>query len=130
MTEVHHDSNIILKEYKISPFNMTIYTKFLRKGWLIFLLPGLVIAGLGFLMAGVWPEFKEVINEPGFLELLQSPFYQAFVGSSLDFTTFEGFWAMEVFTVLDFIILVMVIFFPARIITNEIDKNTLDIALS
>jgi ABC-2 type transport system permease protein len=52
------------------------------------------------------------------------------IGSTLDFSKFEGFWAMEILTILDFLMLFIVIFFPARIITNEVDKNTLDIALS
>ncbi|OLS27062.1 MAG: hypothetical protein HeimC3_05290 [Candidatus Heimdallarchaeota archaeon LC_3] len=116
--------------YEVSYFNLTIYTKFLRKGWLLVVIPGFAIAALGLMMAGVWPEFKDVINDPAFVELLKSPFYQALIGGELDPSTFEGFWAMEILTILDFIMLFIVIFFPARIITNEVDKNTLDIALS
>ncbi|MHA1989895.1 MAG: ABC transporter permease subunit [Candidatus Hodarchaeales archaeon] len=118
-------------KYNVSLFNLTIYFKFLRKGWLLVLLPGLVIAVFGLMMASIWPEFESVINDPSFTELLNSPFYQALAGTgTLNLSTFEGFWAIEILTILDFLMLFIVIFFPSRIITNEVDKNTLDIALS
>lgn len=131
MTLVQQEKFIEKNEHDVSKFNMTIYSKLLRKGWLLAFIPGFLMIFMGFLIAGIWPEFKDLINEPGFQELLKSPVYTALLGSGeLDMSTFQGFWAMELLTILDFVMLFLTIFIPVRIISNEVDKNTLDIILS
>ena len=129
---VSQEQDVELKEYHVSKFNLTIYKKFNRKEWLIPVVPGVFMLAMGVLMGLVWPEFKGLLEEGGFKELLQSGFYQALIpgSSSLDMTSFEGFWAMELLTILDFFMLFLAIFIPVRLISNEVDKNTLDISLS
>jgi len=118
--------------HKVSLFNLTIYTKFLRKGWLFAVLPGLVMASFGFLMAALWPEFEKILVEnPAFNELLENDIYTALLGGgALDMSTYQGFFSIELFTIVEFLMLFLAVFIPVRIISSEVDKNTLDIALS
>jgi ABC-2 type transport system permease protein len=116
----------------VSLFNLTIYFKFLRKGWLLAILPGIVLAAFGVMMMAIWPEYSELFaDNPAFDELLNNPVYTALLGGGdLSINTFQGFYAIEIFTILEFLMLFLTVFIPVRIISNEVDKNTLDIALS
>ncbi|MHA2244008.1 MAG: ABC transporter permease [Candidatus Hodarchaeales archaeon] len=117
--------------HAVSLLNLTIYTKFLRKGWPLLILPGLVMAAFGLLMALIWPEFELLLSDnPAFTELLDNPVYQALLGGATDMSTYQGFFTIELFTVVEFLMLFLAVFLPVRLISNEIDKNTLDIALS
>ncbi|MHA2306079.1 MAG: ABC transporter permease subunit [Candidatus Hodarchaeales archaeon] len=115
----------------VSLFNLTIYTKFLRKGWLLGILPGLVMFAFGLLMFAIWPEFELLlINNPAFNDLLDNPIYQALLGGATDMSTYQGFFTIELYTVVEFLMLFLAVFLPVRIISIEVEKNTLDIALS
>ena len=132
MTITQNEKSEEKSSRNVSLFNLSIYTKFLRKGWLFAVLPGLVMAGFGLLMAALWPEFETVLSEnPAFNELMQSPVYQALLGGgALDMSTYQGFFSIELFTIVEFLMLFLAVFIPVRIISTEVDKNTLDIALS
>lgn len=130
MTLTQKEESEIRSSHRVSLFNSTVYFKFLRKGWLMAILPGAVMAVFGILMMLIWPEFEEVISDPALIELMSSPIYTVLLGGSFDMTTFQGFWAIELFTILEFLMLFLVVFIPVRLISNEVDKNTLDIALS
>ena len=127
------DTQFKLKDYKISLFNLVVYKKFLRKSLLLAVLPGLFLFFMGLLMGAIFPEFKGLLKEGGdFAQILEAGFYQAIIpgAQSIDFTKYEGFWAMEILTILDFFTLFLTVFIPVRLIATEVDKNTLDITLS
>ncbi len=130
MVLTQKEESEIRSSHRVSLFNLTIYKKFLRKGWLMAVIPGVVMALFGTLMILIWPEFEEVMSDPAFLELMTSEIYQLLLGGSFDMSTFQGFWSIELYTILEFLMLFLVVFIPVRLISNEVDKNTLDIALS
>ncbi len=131
MTITQNEKSEIKSSHGVSLFNLTIYTKFLRKGWLLAILPGLVMAAFGFLMFAIWPEFELVlVSNPALNDLLDNPVYQALLGGATDMSTFQGFFTIELFTIVEFLMLFLAVFLPVRIISNEVEKNTLDIALS
>ena len=121
-----------LKEDKVSVLNLTIYKYFLPKSLIFPILLGTFMLFMGLLMGAIWPEFESVIKDPGFQQLLSSGFYQALIpgSGSIPMDTYMGFWAMELMTILEIFTLFIAVLLPARIISNEVDKNTLDIALS
>ena len=133
MSEIQSELGIEIRQYEVSKFNLTIFKKFLQKGLLLPIIPGIFLLGIGLLMGSIWPEFKGLLGDGGdFSSILESGFYQAIIpgSASVDFTKYEGFWSMEIFTMLDFFMLFLTVFIPVRLITTEVDKNTLDIALS
>lgn len=107
-----------------------IYKKGLRKGWLMGLIPPSLIALFIFVIAGIWPELKDQIS--ALEEILDSPFYKAFLGALVDLPIGEwyGMFVMYIFMFVEYFIIILAIFIPTRIITGEVDKNTLDTMLS
>ena len=131
MTVTQKEEHDGKSSHKVSLFNLTIYTKFLRKGWLFAILPGIVMALFGLLMAAIWPEFELLlVNNPAFNDLLKNPIYQAMLGGASDMSTYQGFFSIELFVIVEFIMLFLAVFIPVRLISSEVEKNTLDIALS
>ncbi|MHA2364338.1 MAG: hypothetical protein ACXAC7_10295 [Candidatus Hodarchaeales archaeon] len=112
--------------------SLAIYKKGLRKGWLVGILPALAVSTLILIVAGIWPEFKDQMDT--FTNILSSPLYEGILGeASVDLflkATFEGFYAAYIFIWMEMILIFVTIFLPARIITSEIDNNTLDVILS
>jgi len=131
MTIIQKEKSEAKSSHGVSLFNLTIYTKFLRKGWLLAILPGLVMAAFGFLMMAIWPEFELLLAaNPAFNDLLNNPVYQALLGGASDMSTYQGFFSIELFVIVEFLMLFLAVFLPVRIISTEVEKNTLDIALS
>jgi len=131
MTVTQKEEHDGKSSHKVSLFNLTIYTKFLRKGWLFAILPGIVMALFGLLMAAIWPEFELLlVNNPAFNDLLKNPIYQAMLGGASDMSTYQGFFSIELFVIVEFLMLFLAVFIPVRLISSEVEKNTLDIALS
>ena len=62
----------------------------------------------------------------------ENQIYRAFLGSLglADVGTWQGMYTMYIFIWLEMILLFIVIFFPSRMITSEVDKKTLDMSLS
>ncbi len=108
-----------------------IFRKEMKKSIISGLLPSILMAGIAVMMFGVWPEFKEQAAD--FQDLLEAPIYQAMLSEgaiSAGIDTYEGFMGMELFTMLDFIYLLLPVFLGVNIIAREVDKKTLDITLS
>jgi len=109
---------------------MNIYFKFLKKNWLWGVIPPLLVALMVPAIGSIWPELEK--QTAAFSELLNSPLYQIILGSmsGFDITTWTGFYYMEIFTWMEMVILFVTIFVPARLISAEVDKKTLDFILS
>ncbi|MHA2366103.1 MAG: ABC transporter permease [Candidatus Hodarchaeales archaeon] len=107
-----------------------IYTKGLQKGWLIGILPAMLVGVFVLLIVSIWPEFKE--EAAAMQDLLDNDMYKLMLGELglLNIGTFIGFYAMEIFTILEFIMIFFTIFVPARIVSSEVDQRTLDVMLS
>ena len=91
---------------------LSIYTKQIRKNWLIWFLPILVMTGFSLLMVALWPSFEEYVA--GFGDLLDQPFYKALLPEGADLTSVEGFLAMEIFTVADIFVMALICFLESR----------------
>jgi len=102
----------------------------MRKRWLGGIATPVLVSMIVPLVVSIWPSFKE--QAASFAEILQSPIYQALLGQlgMGDITTWSGFFYMEVGVTLEWVILFVAMFIPARLITSEVDKNTLDLTLS
>ncbi|MFX0182125.1 MAG: ABC transporter permease subunit [Candidatus Hodarchaeota archaeon] len=107
---------------------LSIYTKQIRKNWLIWFLPILVLAGFSLLMVALWPSFEDYMA--GFGDLLEQPFYKALLPEGADFTSVEGFLAMEIFTIADIFFMAVILLFGIQIVNREVDSGTLDFMLS
>ena len=88
---------------------LSIYTKQMRKNWLIWFLPILILAGMSLLMVAIWPSFEGYMAEFG--DLLEQPFYKALLPEGADFTSVEGFLAMEIFTLSDIFFMALILLF-------------------
>jgi len=106
------------------------YLKFLKKNWLWGVIPPLLVAIMIPTLGSIWLEIQNELA--GLSELLNSPAYQAILGSmaGMDITTWTGFYYMEIFTWLEMVVLFVTILVPAKLISNEVDKKTLDFILS
>lgn len=107
-----------------------VYLKTLRKSWLSgVVVPLFVVVWIPMIMT-IWPELKAQVAS--FEELLKSPVYKVIIGElvSLDLGTWQGFFYMEVFMIVEYCTLFITILVPARSITTEVDKKTLDVVLS
>ncbi|MHA1225908.1 MAG: ABC transporter permease subunit [Candidatus Hodarchaeales archaeon] len=112
---------------------LTVYKKGLRKSWLIGILPPLTVALIIPLISSIWPGENGLKAQAEYFQaLLQNDLYKVMLGSLTNvlFTTFEGVILMYIFIWLDWIILFVAIFIPVRIISTEVEKNTLDLILS
>lgn len=109
---------------------MYVFIKDLKKKWLRGILYPLFGAIFVPLVAYMWPILQEQISM--FQDLLDSPVYQAILGQlgMIGFGTFDGAIYMYVFSWLEMLIVFVTIFIPVRLISTEVDENTLDIILS
>ncbi|MHA1199955.1 MAG: ABC transporter permease subunit [Candidatus Heimdallarchaeaceae archaeon] len=109
---------------------LRVFAKNFKKNWKSGLIPPLIVAIMIPLIASLWPQL-EVASEI-FKTILQNPAYKAFLGSLgfVDIGKWEGMFYMYLFIWMEMIMLFIVIFFPSRMITTEVDKKTLDMSLS
>ena len=107
---------------------LSIYAKQIRKNGLIWFLPIIVLTGMSLLMVAIWPSFEEYMED--FAPLLDQPFYKALLPEGADFTSVEGFLAMEIFTMSDIFFMALILFFGIQIVNREVDSGTLDFVLS
>jgi ABC-2 type transport system permease protein len=107
---------------------MRVFLKNIQKKWRGGILPPLSIGLFVPVIASIWPSLKA--QAAGFQELLNNPIYKAFLGQVADISTWQGVFFMYIFVWMDWILIFASIFFPVRIISREVEKNTLDIALS
>lgn len=107
-----------------------IYKKGLQKGWLTGLIPPTVVALFIPFLAIIWPDIKS--QAEAFQDILDSPIYKALLGDLglLPMTEWYGIFVMYIFMFVEYFIIIIAIFIPTRIITGEVDKNTLDTMLS
>ena len=110
---------------------MRVYLKNLRKGWKGGVITPFFVSLIVPLMAGIWPSMKGELVV-AYVEVLQNPIYQALLGQLgiLDMTTWQGIFYMYVGICMEWAIVFVAILIPARIVANEVDKNTLDVTLS
>lgn len=82
------------------------------------------------LIAYMWPMLKDQISV--FEDLLDTPVYQAILGQlgMLGFGSFDGAIYMYIFSTLEMLMIFLTVFIPVRLISSEVDGNTLDIILS
>lgn len=82
------------------------------------------------LMTNIWPQLKDQVAS--FVQLLDSPIYPALLGplGVIDLTTWQGAFYMYVGVTMEWAIVFLAILVPARIVTSEVDKKTLDVTLS
>jgi len=109
---------------------MRVFLKNLRKGWFGGIIPPLIVSLMAPVLTGIWPSFKE--QAAAFAEILKSPVYKALLGEMVmfDISTWEGMFYMYIGLILEYAIVFVAILVPVRLITNEVDKNTLDVTLS
>ena len=109
---------------------LNVYFKSMTKKWKSVLTPTLTIGLFVIMIAGIWPALSE--QAEAFQHILDNPIYKSILGSigGVVFTTWEGAYYLYIFIWLEFIIVFITIFSPTRLITNEIEKKTLDVALS
>ena len=107
---------------------MRVFLKNLRKNWRGGIIAPLSIALFIPIIASIWPSLEE--QAAGFQEILNNPVYKAFLGTVADITTWQGVYFMYIFVWMEWILIFASIFFPVRIISREVEKKTLDIALS
>ncbi|MFQ5981585.1 MAG: ABC transporter permease subunit [Candidatus Heimdallarchaeota archaeon] len=110
--------------------SLTIYRKELGKNIWLILIP-IALVGFILLLSGIWPEFKESAEELD--KLLDSPLYQAMLSEGAieaGLGSFEGFYGMELFAIMDFAFMTLTIFLGAGIIAREVDHKTFDTILS
>ncbi|MFX0125911.1 MAG: ABC transporter permease subunit [Candidatus Hodarchaeota archaeon] len=112
-----------------------VYLKNLRKSWLTGLVPPLIVVGFVGLIAATFPSMVKVILDRVYTltDPVTGQIYQAILGDigleGLGFT-----WEAALFLygggTMNIIILFVTLFIPARLLSTEIDKNTLDVMLS
>lgn len=109
---------------------ISVLLKNMKKKWLIGILPPLIVVLFIFMITGIWPSIEDQMV--GFQEILQNPVYEVFLGQLGigDISTFQGFFNIEIFVVLEMMMIFIAMLIPARMITSEVDKRTLDIAIS
>lgn len=105
-----------------------VYRKSIRKQWLFGIAPPLLVALIVPMIASIWPDMKE--QTAMWAEFLDNPIYKAMLGDIADLSTWSGFYYMYIFVWLEMIMIFITILVPARIISNEVNKNTLDVMLS
>lgn len=110
---------------------LNVYLKGMAKKWKSSLTPALIIGLFVIMISGIWPTLKEQAEV--FQYIIDNPVYQSILGNlvgSVMFTTWEGAFYLYIFVWLEMVIVFVTIFSPGRILTNEIDKKSLDISLS
>ncbi|MHA1186800.1 MAG: ABC transporter permease subunit [Candidatus Heimdallarchaeota archaeon] len=94
------------------------------------ILPPMIIVLFILMITAIWPTIADQMAM--FQEILQNPVYRAILGQLGigDITTFQGFFNIEIFVMLEMIMIFTTIIIPARMVTSEVDKRTLDIVIS
>ena len=107
-----------------------VYLKGLKKRWLSGILYPIFIALFVPLISYMWPVLQDQIST--FSELLDTPVYQAILGQlgMIGFGSFEGAIYMYIFSTLEMLMIFVTVFIPVRLISSEVDENTLDVMLS
>ncbi|MFX1516825.1 MAG: ABC transporter permease subunit [Promethearchaeota archaeon] len=108
-----------------------VYLKNLRKSWLTGLVPPLVAAAFVGTVALSFPTMIDTILDR--LAMMSNPIYQAILGD-LGLEDLGLTWQAVLFMygggTMNILVLFVALFIPARILSTEIDKNTLDVMLS
>ena len=101
---------------------MRVFLKNMRKSWFNGIATPLAVTIFVPMITAIWPEFKTQASS--FMELLKNPIYKAMLGDLInaDIGTWQGFFYMYIFMWMQFVLLFVTIFVPARLITNEVDK--------
>ncbi|MHA2224172.1 MAG: ABC transporter permease subunit [Candidatus Hodarchaeales archaeon] len=108
-----------------------VYLKNLRKSWITGFVPPLIVIGFVGMIAFGFPSMIEVII--GRLSTMNQPIMKAIIGDlGLEGLglTWEATLFMYAGGTLNLVVLFVAIFIPARILSTEVDKKTLDIMLS
>ncbi len=107
-----------------------VYFKGLTKQWKSIFVPALIIGLYVIMIAAIWPALKD--QAEAFQFILDNPIYQSILGNLAGamFTSWEGAFYLYIFVWLEMVIVFITVFKPTRLVTNEIDKKTLDVALS
>ena len=107
-----------------------ILLKNLKKKWMSSLLPPLVLGLFIPLIASIWPEMREAAEI--FAVILSSPVYAAMLGDMglANIAIWPGAFQMYIGIMLEYVMIGVTIFVPTKIITEEINKKTLDVTLS
>ncbi len=109
---------------------LTIYKKNLQKYWIIGIsLPFTIIIFIP-MIGSLWPELSELFSDPILMQMLENPVYKVFLGEVANLSTWQGMYFMYIFMLLEWIMIFATIFIPARLISSEMDNNTLDVVLS
>jgi len=110
---------------------VNVYLKNLRKSWVTGLIGPAVIMGFVGLIGFGYPVMKDIILER--LEQMQNPIMTAILGDlgleGLDFG-FEAAMFMYAGGTLNILVLFISLFIPARLLSTEVDKKTIDVMLS
>jgi ABC-type transport system involved in multi-copper enzyme maturation permease subunit len=108
-----------------------VYLKNLRKSWLTGIVPPLFVIGFVSTIALGFPSLRDTILDR--LAQMDNPVYQAILGDlGLEGLglTWQGALFMYAGGTMNIILLFVALFIPARLLSTEIDKNTLDVMLS
>ena len=109
---------------------VNVYLKNMKKSWIVGLMGPAVVAMFVGLIGFGYPVMKEMILQR--IEQMQSPIMQAILGD-LGIENLFGFEAamfMYAGGTLNILVLFASLVVPARLLSTEIDKNTLDVMLS
>jgi ABC-2 type transport system permease protein len=74
--------------------------------------------------------FPEVQKMSGLDEIMKSPAFQALLGKIPDFTSFDGFITLELFTLSALVICGYIAFMAASFLAGEIEMKTIDLLLA
>ncbi|MFW9991674.1 MAG: ABC transporter permease [Candidatus Odinarchaeota archaeon] len=108
-----------------------VYSKNLRKNWLINVVGPVTVAGFIVLIAFAWPSMQDMILDR--LEQMSNPIYQAILGDlGLEGLglTWEAAMFMYAGGVMNIVMLFVAMLIPGRMLATEIDKKSLDVVLS
>ncbi|MFX1334298.1 MAG: ABC transporter permease subunit [Promethearchaeota archaeon] len=108
-----------------------VYLKNLRKSWVTGIIPPLFVVGFVSTIAIGFPSLRKTILDR--LSQMSNPIYQAILGDlGLEGLglTWQGALFMYAGGTMNIILLFVALFIPARLLSTEIDKNTLDVMLS
>ncbi len=107
-----------------------IFLKNLIKKWKAGVIVPLSLGLFVLLIAAIWPDMREAADI--FAVILESPVYQAMLGDIgfINITLWPGAHQMYMNIMLEYYMIGVAIFIPTKIITEEINKKTLDVMLS
>ncbi len=109
---------------------VTVLLKNMKKKWLTGILPPFIIVIFIPMIAAIWPTIAE--HMVSLQVILENPVYEVILGELglVDMSTFQGFFTIEIFTMLEMVMIFITMLIPVRMITSEVDKRTLDITIS